>query len=222
MPSPAAWRRAQKTAADFLAGEIDPTVGLATHYHTEQVHPYWSATLDKIAKVGDHLFFRWRGSWGRKAAFGAHYVGDEPYQLKLAALSLAHNTADGTVTVAAGTLPTVELTTAAATLTKNPGEHFILVDGGGDGTGLAMQGLNECIGQTYCKVVGWDRRSQTNGAPARPLIGTVAFLYVSDKRTGVEIVLWDCARFNRPVDTQCLSDRNRRWITFQGDLSRAS
>ncbi|MFD2579578.1 hypothetical protein ACFSTD_15310 [Novosphingobium colocasiae] len=45
---------------------------------------------------------------------------------------------------------------------------------------------------------------------------------MSDRRTGVEVVLWDCGRYNRPVDSQCLSEANRRWISFQGDLSRAS
>jgi hypothetical protein len=85
-----------------------------------------------------------------------------------------------------------------------------------------MQGLGKCAGQAYCKVVGWDRHSLTYGSPNRPIIHTVAFIYVSDKRTGVEIVLWDCTRFNRPSDSQCLSAQNRRWITFKGDFSHAS
>lgn len=223
MPPPAAWRQAQQTAAAFLAGEIDPAVGMATHYHTNWVHPYWSATLDKVAQVDTHLFFRWRGNWGRKAAFAAAYNGDEPYQRKLALLSPAHRSASEATAASLTTAgQAAEPAASEAALSQKPGEHFILLDIGGDGTELAMRGLGECVGQTYCKVVGWDRRSQSNGSPARPLIRTVAFLYVSDKRTGVEIVLWDCARFNRPSDTQCLSDRNRRWITFQGDLSHAS
>lgn len=59
------------------------------------------------------------------------------------------------------------------------------------------------------------------GSPNDPVIRTVTFLYVSDKRTGVEIVLWDCTRFNRPAEAQCLSTSNRQWITFQGNLSHA-
>jgi spore germination cell wall hydrolase CwlJ-like protein len=223
-PPLAAWQRARTAAAAFLDGETDPAVGMATHYHTDWVHPYWSVTLDKIARVNTHLFFRWQGSWGRRGAFASAYAGSEPLERKLAFLSPAHrDPADGLAEDIAPA-PRVEDGPAPdrGTLAPREGDHFILVDGGGDGSALAMQGLSECNRQPYCKVVGWDRHSQTYGSPQNPLIRTVAFLYVSDRRTGVEIVLWDCARFNRPSNAQCLSDENRRWITFQGNLSRAS
>lgn len=222
-PAPAPWRRARETAASFLAGETDPAVGMATHYHTDQVRPYWSAALDKIAQVDSHLFFRWRGSWGRKPAFDAPYSSIEAYQHKLTFISEAHRTVENASTAPTDTTeePAGTAVTASTVLTPQEGDHFILVDGGGDGTKLAMQGLGECRGQTYCKVVGWDRHSAPYGSPTRPVIRTVAFLYVSDKRTGVEVVLWDCTRFNRPSDSQCLSSQNRRWITFIGDLSHA-
>lgn len=223
-PTPAKWRRAQATAASFLAGEIDPTVGMATHYHTDWVLPYWSSELDKIAQVDTHLFFRWRGSWGRKPAFDAPYSGAEIYQHKLSSISEAHHEIEEASALLTGTTENSAETdlSNSAILTQQEGDHFILIDGGGDGTRLAIQGLKECRGQISCKVVGWDRHSTTYGSPTKPIIRTVAFLYVSDKRAGVEVVLWDCTRFNRPSDNQCLSKQNRRWITFKGDFSRAS
>lgn len=224
-PNPVAWRRAKDLASMFLAGKIEPRVGMATHYHTDWVHPYWSGSLDKIQRVGTHLFFRWRGSWGRKAAFSGRYTGAEPLEPKLAMLSAAHILARSSQKPPADSAEQGNANgadTAPTVLTPRSGDHFVLVDAGGDGTELALQGLNRCSGERYCKIVGWDRRSKDYGSPDNPLIRTVAFLYVTDKRTGVEIVLWDCTRFNRPSDSQCLSDRNRRWIGFQGDLSRAT
>lgn len=225
IPTPAMWRRARETAAAFLAGETDPAVGMATHYHTDWVRPYWSPALDKVAQVDTHLFFRWRGGWGRRRAFDAVYTGAETYQRQLTLISAAHRTTTdkpGTALSTATENDTQPDPAGGTMLTLQEGDHFILVDGGGDGTRLAMQGLGECAGQAYCKVVGWDRHSRAYGSPSKPIIRTVAFLYVSDKRTGVEIVLWDCTRFNRPSDSQCLSAQNRRWITFKGDFSHAS
>lgn len=221
-PSTIAWSQARQTAAAFLTGRTDPTVGMATHYHTDKVHPYWSDTLDKIAQVGTHLFFRWHGSWGRRNAFSAPYTGVELAQPKLAYLSIAHRATVELLGLPTSTPAVVQAEADWPRLSTRTGDHLITVDTGGDGSKLALEGLSKCSGQEYCKVVGWDRRSHTHGSPQNPVLQTVAFLYVSDKRTGVEIVLWDCARFNRPADSQCLSDGNRRWITFQGDFSHAS
>lgn len=70
---------ARKRAERMLDGEVYGAVGLATHYHTDWVHPYWSDDLDKIARVGDHLFFKWRGYWGTRPAFGRKPSGRELY-----------------------------------------------------------------------------------------------------------------------------------------------
>ena len=59
-PSEKAWERAQSIAELALRGVVDPSVGLATHYHTDWVVPNWSGSLDKIAQIGSHLFFRFR------------------------------------------------------------------------------------------------------------------------------------------------------------------
>src|SRR5690606_41859712 len=50
-PSVQAWESARQAASFALDGYADGTVGHATHYHTDWVHPYWSRSLDKGAGV---------------------------------------------------------------------------------------------------------------------------------------------------------------------------
>ena len=74
----------------MLSGATYEGVGLATHYHTDWVRPYWSASLDKLAQVGTHLFFRIPGVWGSPAAYRGQPNGQEPVIAKLAGLSSVH------------------------------------------------------------------------------------------------------------------------------------
>ncbi len=68
-PMASAWARAKKVAEEALAGKVYAPVGLATHYHTNWVVPYWSSSLVKSANVGTHIFYRWAGGWGKPGAF---------------------------------------------------------------------------------------------------------------------------------------------------------
>lgn len=77
-PMKAAWDRALSVARQALAGEVYEPVGLATHYHTIWVDPYWASSLDTVGTIGAHRFYRWRGAAGRPAAFTATYRGAEP------------------------------------------------------------------------------------------------------------------------------------------------
>ncbi len=77
-PSRVAWARALMVARQALSGEVYAPVGLATHYHTTWVNPYWAGSLDNIGTIGAHRFYRWRGAAGRADAFGTAYVGGEP------------------------------------------------------------------------------------------------------------------------------------------------
>ena len=77
-PSGASWARAQRIAADALNGSVYAPVGLATHYHTLWVNPYWAGTLDHIGTIGAHRFYRNRGAGGTAAAFTNAYAGLEP------------------------------------------------------------------------------------------------------------------------------------------------
>jgi spore germination cell wall hydrolase CwlJ-like protein len=72
------WDRAREVAAAALAGQVYAPVGWATHYHANYVVPYWASSLVKSANVGMHIFYRWRGGWGRPGAFGTRYAGVEP------------------------------------------------------------------------------------------------------------------------------------------------
>ncbi len=76
-PGGASWARAQRIAAEALAGSVYAPVGHATHYHTLWVNPYWSSSLDHIGTIGAHRFYRLRGSAGEKSAFTAAYAGLE-------------------------------------------------------------------------------------------------------------------------------------------------
>lgn len=77
-PGGASWAQAQRIAADALSGNVYAPVGLATHYHTLWVNPYWGPTLDHIGSIGAHRFYRNRGASGQAAAFTNAYAGFEP------------------------------------------------------------------------------------------------------------------------------------------------
>lgn len=222
-PSDRAFASARSEARTMLEGAVDPEVGLATHYHTDWVHPVWSAEMDKLAKVDTHLFFRWRGSWGGAQAMRQAYGGDEPTIPALARLSPMHR---GEAMLADGTQPALLDTAipnpgsarfAAAfavpstpvPLAPSPGQKStfrIDISLSASAGAPAMTALGMCDGQAFCKVLG--------SAPG----GDVAFLYVRDRRTGVERTFWDCAHFPRKNPAQCLDAGNRSWIAFDGNL----
>lgn len=77
-PSASGWARARAVARAALTGYVAVNVGQATHYHTLWVAPYWSPSLDKVANIGAHTFYRWKGVTGRPEAFSQPYAGAEP------------------------------------------------------------------------------------------------------------------------------------------------
>lgn len=77
-PSRGGWERASRIAGAALAGSVYEPVGLSTHYHTLDVHPYWAPSLDRTTVVGAHVFYRWPGAAGERAAFAFNYAGGEP------------------------------------------------------------------------------------------------------------------------------------------------
>lgn len=81
MPSATGWARARRIAAEALAGYVYRPVGLATHYHTIWVNPYWAPTLTQVTVIGAHRFYRWKGAAGLPGAFTAAYLGAEPTPL---------------------------------------------------------------------------------------------------------------------------------------------
>ena len=95
-PSNTGWARAQSVAAMALSGYVEPSVGLATHYHTVWVVPYWSSSLTKLRTLGAHIFYRWAGRNGTPAAFTNRYSGLEqiPLRKQLAVSPVIYETSE--------------------------------------------------------------------------------------------------------------------------------
>jgi spore germination cell wall hydrolase CwlJ-like protein len=82
-PALGAWRQAEQIARAALDGFVDRSVGESTHYHADYVAPRWAPLLAKVAKIGQHIFYRWPGTWGQPAAFTGRYIGEPRDPLSL-------------------------------------------------------------------------------------------------------------------------------------------
>lgn len=71
------WKESLAVAKSALTGTIEPSVGTATHYHADYVLPRWAYTLGKIDKIGVHIFYRFKGTWGNSGAFTGRWTGRE-------------------------------------------------------------------------------------------------------------------------------------------------
>lgn len=78
VPSRMFWLRAEQVAREALSGSVYAGVGLATHYHTVSVHPYWADSLNYLGTIGAHRFYRFKGPAGAPATFRFAYLGGEP------------------------------------------------------------------------------------------------------------------------------------------------
>jgi spore germination cell wall hydrolase CwlJ-like protein len=63
--SPSHYRLATEIALAVTAGRIFiPEVGSSTHYHATYVRPRWSRAMEKMKKIGLHIFYRtYGGGW---------------------------------------------------------------------------------------------------------------------------------------------------------------
>ena len=68
-PTRKKWDQARLIAIGAISGAVEPSVGMSTHYHANYVLPYWAPSLAKVTQVGSHIFYRWKGAWGRRRAF---------------------------------------------------------------------------------------------------------------------------------------------------------
>ncbi|WP_042117984.1 cell wall hydrolase [Rhizobium etli] len=59
------WRVARDVAMAVTSGKIWlPQVGSATHYHAVYVRPKWAKTMEKVGRIGLHVFYRtYGGGW---------------------------------------------------------------------------------------------------------------------------------------------------------------
>jgi hypothetical protein len=221
-PSASAWEIARRNAIEALNGFTDPTVGHATHYHTDWVHPYWSRTLDKIAAVDTHLFFQ--ASASRPGNFSGSYAGAEPNVARLGWISGIHR-GGGTDAVAVASVVAPDAVTLAATALEAamaatppperlpdradaPAEGIFLValDANADPDSFRQLAIERCQGFAQCKLIGWTDASRR---PSRfPMPGSaIDAISFSFNRTGAgaaEDIRWNCTEFPRSSPAECL------------------
>lgn len=77
-PRPALWENSRAVARMALAGYVERSVGLATHYHTRFVVPVWRTDLIKLRTIGAHIFYGWRGRERSGRGLRASYAAVEP------------------------------------------------------------------------------------------------------------------------------------------------
>jgi spore germination cell wall hydrolase CwlJ-like protein len=72
------WDRVRAVARVALAGYVETSVGLATHYHTQWVVPVWRTDLVKLRTIGAHIFYSWKGRQVSASGLRTSYAGFEP------------------------------------------------------------------------------------------------------------------------------------------------
>jgi hypothetical protein len=229
-PDQGAWERARQLASAMLAGEVFRPVGYATHYHTDWVVPYWSASLEKITAVGTHLFFRWQGWWGTPSAFSTS-LGNilEPGIAKLASLSAVHVADGSALAMAQGETPGLIIDAVAdekpaiaigneqigkrfgaarVTAFEPEGNGVLLVIDRNAGTDdLTAVARELCTGRPLCRLMGW-----TSGAPkAFPLLDAdlqrMSWSYIRRAVPMFERMLFNCNEYRNMPATHCMVDR---------------
>lgn len=208
--SEAAWVASRKRANEALDGHVFASVGTATHYHTDWVHPVWSSQLSKIARVETHLFFRWPGYWGSREAARIAYASGEPAIRKIAWLE-SHAAAAGeadSAMLAAG--PEAPVHPGDSIGIRNvvvsfPDDYMVqLTQNPGAAPALAA-GRKLCGGRGYCRVLGWTDKAAIPRAFPVPLSARakLGFSYVIDK-SGAEYVFYDCRLFSGVERDRCM------------------
>ncbi len=208
-PSEPAWDRARKVAVAALDGTVFGKVGYATHYHTDWVVPYWSASLDKLAEVNTHLFFRWTGWWGTPAAFRRSVSSDEPVIGKLGDISPAHRLGgalDEAALALAAAAPLTDATPVASAPVPGEPDSFAAVLN--DGAPESYPGIAKvaCGARAKCKFLGWTDRAMlpAGSAMTPPQMAAMSFSYLRDKDAGLERELWNCREFPRTGPGLCM------------------
>ena len=202
--SDAGWYAARRRAAEALSGSVFAKVGTATHYHTDWVYPYWSSSLDKIAKVDTHLFFRWKGYWGAPARFQIPYRGGERAMADLVGQAPSGAPAGGSeAAMAKG----ADRALMASGIVKHPdgGAYLVRYAGQPSAPDALASARRLCGGNGYCRVMGWvDGAAMPKRFPVPPAAREkLTFSYVLDDQNN-EIVLYDCRTFSGIARDKCI------------------
>ncbi len=202
------WDRARVIATEALAGGVYAPVGYATHYHTDWVVPYWQSSLDKIARVDTHLFFRWSGWWGTPAAFRRVVQTVEPRLIQLAAYSPAHKlpevlAAEQEAGVLTGSFAPAALPHPSA---DDP-DTFLVALNGVPVERWPQLAMAACGERARCKFLGWrdaaavPAQATAAGEPAS--LATMTFSYLRERSVPFERSLWNCQQVPRPA-AECM------------------
>ncbi|WP_156361888.1 cell wall hydrolase [Sphingomonas sp. Leaf343] len=205
-PPEALWAAARKIAAAALSGTVYRKVGYATHYHTDWVVPYWQSSLDKIAAVHSHLFFRWSGWWGTPPAFNRRVVGAEPVIAAIAPFSGAHKTgaaleeATGALAESAMLL----MKEVPQPLASDPTVFLVSLPKGLAPDAWPQLAALACGDRPICKFSAWSDSAPTT-APLEPAqVATMTFSYLRDRGFGFERTLWNCRTIKRLDPRGCM------------------
>jgi hypothetical protein len=201
--SDSAWDQARLRAAEGLGGYVFKPVGLATHYHTDWVYPYWSPELDKLAKIETHLFFRWPGFWGTRAAFSTAYRGGEPDPATLFGDAAAILSEAGPIPTAVPDAPKID---SGMVVMRNTGgkANFILLAGTAPADALAAA-RSVCNQPGTCRVLGWSDPAAIPQAFPIPPAARAALQFSYSRDPGeAEIVLYGCSHFVGVPREQCI------------------
>ena len=220
--SEAAWQRARDVAERALSGDVDESVGLATHYHTNWVYPYWSPSLRKLAQVGTHLFFGWPGSWGGAKAFRRPYLGNEAPVAMAAPGAIDPDATTGLAATDPGAPKILGLPQAPAKLPASMGNvplygnrlklvgydghsFGLLTPAGQSAARLVNAALALCADPGPCRVNAWSNEDDVPGE--FPIsAGSRAMMVFEYERGGSGTTIrFDCTRFPNRDTSKCLS-----------------
>ena len=87
-PHPEQEAFAKMIAEQALSGYVEKEVGSATHYHTDYVRPAWAPNMVKVAQIGQHIFYHWRGKAGLPSHLSQSYEGGETQAWQMAAQAI--------------------------------------------------------------------------------------------------------------------------------------
>ena len=173
-PAAGAWKQAEATARAALGGYVERIVGGATHYHADYVAPRWAPLLAKVSVIGQHIFYRWPGTWGQPGAFTGRYIGEPRDPLSLRP----------TLAVATIVAPTGELTAAPGPVTDGTVLQRAPNDVGGlldtsKGWTLTIPGPED--GGSAAKLIASQQAKPAASAPAKVAAATTAGTQVASR-----------------------------------------
>lgn len=55
------WEVCNGIAKDVYSGQILDIIGGPTHYHKDDIFPYWGPSMTRLIQIGRHIFYREKG-----------------------------------------------------------------------------------------------------------------------------------------------------------------